>query len=100
MLILPGVLLIVALLLLYLNEYRQKRKLQTKIDLLKPMIESVENIQDILYYCETQPKLKYLYLSPNIGDFLKGSWADHVKKPEMIFDIVHPNEYEVLMKKN
>ena len=99
MLIFLGVLLIVALLLLYLNEYRQKRKLQTKIDLLKPMIESVENIQDILYYCETQPKLKYLYLSPNIGDFLKGSWADHVKKPEMIFDIVHPNEYEVLMKK-
>lgn len=99
MLIILGSLLIVGLLLLYLNENRQKRKLQTDIDLLKPMIESVENIQDILYYCETQPKLNYFYLSPNIGDFLQGSWEEHIKNPDMIFDIVHPNDYEVLMKK-
>lgn len=91
--------LIFGLLLLYLKEFNGKLKLQQNINLLKPMIEMAENIQDILYYCETYPKLNYLYLSPNIGTILGESLEEHLQNPDLIFDIVHPDDYDTLMKK-
>ena len=61
------------------------------------MIEAVENIRDMLYYCETDPKLNYLYLSPTVKTLLGPSMLEeHLQNPELIFDIVHPDDYETL----
>lgn len=92
-------LIAIFLFVLYICEYRKRQSLLRKTNLLKPLIATAENIQDILYYCETKPSLNYLYLSRNIGDFLQGSWEDHMKNPEMIFDIVHPDDYDILLQK-
>lgn len=40
--------------------YGKQTKLQRQVNYLKPLVETVENIRDILYYCETVPKLNYL----------------------------------------
>lgn len=62
--------ILIGLLLFCMNLYNQKSKLQQQVDYYKPMIETVENSRDILYYCETVPKLNYLYLSPTVNDLL------------------------------
>ena len=89
----------IVLLLLCLNFYHQKKMLQQKIDFLKPMVETVENIRDIVYYCETEPKLNYLYLSPAINVLGPNTWEEHLQDPEVIFEVVHPDDREILMKK-
>lgn len=87
------------LLLLYFCEFRKKLVLRKNIKYLKPMVEMLENFQDIVYYCETYPKLNYLYLSPNIDKLLQCNLEEHLKNPEKIFDIVHPDDHEILKKK-
>lgn len=98
--ILFGSLLILGLSLLCLILYKQKSKLQQKLDFFKPMIETVENARDILYYCETTPKLNYLYLSPSVNELLGPKTLEtHLQDPEMIFEIVHPDDKNTLIKK-
>lgn len=95
-----GIIIIIVLLLTWINLYRAKLKLQKKLDFYKPMVEMVENIHDTLYYCETYPKLNYLYLSTTINNhFGPNAWEEHLQNPEKIFEIVHPDDYEILMKK-
>ena len=57
--------ILIGLLLLCMNLYSQNSKLQQRLNYYEPMVKTVENVRDILYYCETVPKLNYLYLSPN-----------------------------------
>lgn len=64
------------------------------------MIETTEGIRDMLYYCEVYPKLKYLYLSPSIDSNLgPNSLEKHLNNPDKIFDIVHPDDHDILRKK-
>lgn len=92
--------IIIGFLLICLRLHYQKSKLQQKVELLEPLVESVENIRDILYYCETDSKLKYLYLSPTINNLLgPNALSDHLQDPDKIFEIVHPDDYEILEKK-
>lgn len=96
--ILSSIVLILAI--AHVRLYLQKIKLQKKKELLEPMVEAVENIKDILYYCETTPKLRYIYLSPNI-DLIFGhnTWKDHIDNPDIVFDMVHPDDYDILIEK-
>lgn len=72
--------IIIGLLQICIRLHYQKSKLQQKVELLEPLVESVENIRDILYYCETFPKLKYLYLSPTVNNLLgANALRDHVQ---------------------
>jgi len=85
---------------LYVEEYRKRRTLQEKIDYMRPIVNTMENVQDFIYYCETYPKLNYLYLSPSVDKELDNrSLEDHLKNPEIIFDLVHPEDHEILMRK-
>lgn len=94
------VIIIIGLLLICLRLYYQKTKIQQKVELLEPLVESVENIRDLLYYCETVPKLKYRYLSPAVDNLIgPNSLRDHLQNPNKIFEIVHPDDYEILVKK-
>ena len=80
--------------------YMQKVNFSKKISLLQPMVESVENIRDVLYYCETHPEFKYQYLSPTIDDLLgPGTLEAHLRDPRAIYDLVHPEDYALLEAK-
>ncbi|MER2030889.1 MAG: sensor domain-containing diguanylate cyclase [Solibacillus sp.] len=93
-----GILICLSVICIHLQN--EKAKLQQKIDLFKPMIETTEGIRDILYYCEVFPKLKYLYLSPSIDSNLgPNSLEQHLENPEIVFDIVHPDDLDTLKKK-
>lgn len=95
-----GGLLIIVLSLLCLLLYKQKSKLQQKLNFFKPMIETAENARDILYYCETVPKLNYLYLSPSVNELLGPNTLEtHLQNPETIFEIVHPDDKNTLIQK-
>lgn len=80
--------------------YMQKVNFSKKLTLLQPMVESVENIRDVLYYCETHPEFKYQYLSPTIDDLLgPGKLEVHLRNPSAIYDLVHPDDYALLEAK-
>lgn len=92
--------ILICLIVLCIRLHNEKAKLQRKIDLFKPMIETTEGIRDIVYYCEVYPKLKYLYLSPNLDSILgPNSLEKHLKNPDKIFGIVHPDDLDILRKK-
>lgn len=59
----------------------------------------LENVRDIVYYCEV-PALRYHYLSPVMKTwFGQKQFEEHLKNPDKIFEIVHPDDYDTLMKK-
>ncbi|MEK5078873.1 sensor domain-containing diguanylate cyclase [Solibacillus sp. FSL W7-1436] len=92
--------ILICLIVLCIRLYNEKATLQQKIDLYKPMIETTEGIRDILYYCEVYPKLKYLYLSPSLESNLGPNILQkHLENPDLIFDIVHPDDIDILRKK-
>ena len=92
--------MVLLLLILCSYIYMQKLKLSKKISLLQPMVESVENIRDLLYYCETYPELKYHYLSPTVDDLLgPGTLQEHIHNPKAVYDLVHPDDYSLLEAK-
>ncbi len=95
-----AVLLIIGLIIACLQLNSKRVKLQQQMNQLSPMIQVVENSKDILYSIDTMPKLKYRYLSPVIDNILgPNSLKEHLKYPEKVFEIVHPDEYETLLKK-
>lgn len=75
-------------------------QLQKEVDIYNPLVEAGKNIRDIVYYCETVPKLKYRYLSPSVNNVIgPNTLEEHLKNPELIYDIVHPDDIEILKKK-
>ncbi|WP_255247463.1 sensor domain-containing diguanylate cyclase [Paucisalibacillus globulus] len=95
-----GVVIILALLLILTNLYRKKLELEKQVKYLKPLVETAENVRDILYYCETVPKLNYLYLSPTVNDIIgPNTLEEHTQNPEKIFELVHPEGSEILERK-
>lgn len=90
----------IGLLLTCLTLYNHNKKLQQKVNYLQPIVETVENVRDIIYYCETVPKLNYRYLSSTVNELIgPNTLEEHLLNPEKIFDIVHPDDREILMKK-
>ena len=95
-----AVLLIIGLIIVCLQLNLMRIKLQQQMNRLSPMIQVVENAKDILYYCDTKPKLKYGYLSPVVDNMLgPNSLKEHLKYPDKLYEIVHPDDYEILLKK-
>lgn len=75
-------------------------ELQQQIKHLNPMLQTVDNSKDILYFCEVKPKLKYRYLSPVIETFLGiNSLEEHLKNPNLFFEIIHPDDYRIAVEK-
>ena len=67
-----AILLIIGLIIACLRLNSKRIKLQQQLNQLTPMIQVVENSKDVLYFCDTKPKLKYRYLSPVIDIY---SWT-------------------------
>lgn len=73
---------------------------QQQVQYVSPMIQAVENAKDILYYCETKPRLRYRYLSPAVDHILgPHSLEEHINNPYYIYEIVHPDDYHIYEKK-
>ncbi|MFJ8264015.1 diguanylate cyclase domain-containing protein [Rummeliibacillus sp. NPDC094406] len=95
-----AVVLLVGIFIVCLKLNSMRLKLQQQMKHLTPMIQVVENAKDILYYCDTKPKLKYRYLSPVIDNILgPNSLKEHLHCSDKIYEIVHPDDYETLLKK-
>ena len=76
------------------------RRLQRRLDYLKTIEHLVENSKDIIYYCEVKPAMKYRYISPAIKKLLSPTLIeDCIKNPRIAFDIIHPDDYHILVKK-
>ena len=95
-----SVLLVVLIIVILLLNFKRS-KLQQEVDSVIPMLEVVENLKDIMYYCELKPNLKYRYLSPVVDQFFgEGAMQEHIKNPSIIFrDLVHPDDRHILVKK-
>lgn len=78
--------------------YFHLTQLRQQIDYLKPLIDTVENVKEIIYYCET-PQLKYRYLSPAVNQFGPHVYDEHMKDPYKIFEMVHPEDHVKLENK-
>ncbi|QCR34253.1 sensor domain-containing diguanylate cyclase [Lysinibacillus sp. SGAir0095] len=79
-------------------QYYQLAKRKEQLDYVKPLIETVKNVKDIIYYCET-PQLKYRYLSPGVNQLGPNTHDEHMKNPYKILEIVHPEDREKLENK-
>ena len=90
------VLIIVSILLNF-----KRLRLQQQVDSIIPMLEVVENLKDIMYYCELKPHVKYRYLSPVVDQFFgEGATQEHLENPGIIFsNLVHPDDRHILVKK-
>lgn len=94
------VMMMIVLLLVCAMLFLRITQLQKEVDIYNPLVEAGKNIRDIVYYCETVPKLKYRYLSPSVNNVIgPNTLEEHLKNPELIYDIVHPDDIEILKKK-
>lgn len=85
---------IIALLLLFI--FLQHKKICAS----KNILTSVNAMRDILYCIDLTPTFKYRYLSTSINEQMgKGSYELHMKNPNIVFDIVHPDDLQILEKK-
>ncbi|AOV09074.1 hypothetical protein BI350_03710 [Sporosarcina ureilytica] len=76
------------------------KRLKQRIDYLKTIEHLVENSKDIIYYCEVKPEFKYRYISPAIETLLSPTLIeDSMKNPRRAFEIIHPDDYHILVKK-
>lgn len=63
-------------------------------------IHVVENTKDFIYYYQLHPKRGYKYLSPSAEHFFgEGSIERAFNDPDVPFNEVHPDDYEILIKK-
>lgn len=63
-------------------------------------VNIVENSKDFIYYCTIYPKLEFQYISPSAEYFLgKGTIARSFLDPKTPFYDIHPDDYDVLVKK-
>lgn len=75
------------------------RQMKREMEKLNIILETVENVKEIIYYCDI-PDLQYRYLSPVVETILgPNTLQEHLDNPNKIFEIVHPDDYELLMKK-
>lgn len=85
-------------LLMYMKYEKAKRK--TGFENEKRIFQLVESSKDIIYYYEIKPELRHRYISPSIEHFLgKGILEEAYKNPNLPLELVHPDDYEILLKK-
>jgi diguanylate cyclase (GGDEF)-like protein/PAS domain S-box-containing protein len=63
-------------------------------------VHVVENTTDFIYFAQVYPEIKYKYLSPSAENFFgEGSIASAYKSADVAFRDVHPDDYDILIKK-
>lgn len=86
------------LMLLYILRMRMKWKLKYQKE--NSIFQLVESSKDIIYYFEVKPKFIPRYASPSVDVFLgKGMLARLYSNPNTPLEMVHPDDFELMMKK-
>jgi diguanylate cyclase (GGDEF)-like protein/PAS domain S-box-containing protein len=77
-----------------------KAKAREKWENEKRIYDLVESSRDIIYYYEVKPERRFRYLSPSIEKVLgPGIVSESYKNPNISFDLIHPEDYEILSNK-
>ena len=67
---------------------------------MKSLINYLEKMNDIFYCCDINPQFKYHFLTPSINKYFgKYTKKAHLQNPELIFDMVHPDDRHLLEAK-
>lgn len=90
----------VGIIVIALFFYRWKKREKRLKERHDNFIHVVENTKDFIYYYQLYPTRGYQYLSPSAEHFFgKGSIERAFKDPDVPFNDVHPDDYEILIKK-
>ncbi|WP_432354404.1 sensor domain-containing diguanylate cyclase [Sporosarcina sp. A2] len=64
------------------------------------LVHLIEDSKDVVYYFQIEPEYKFIYLSQALDTFLgKGTRIAGLKNPHIPFNLVHPDDRELLFKK-
>src|SRR6056297_2142298 len=64
---------------------------------LDPIIKTMlDRCQDIIYYLQTQPEMKFLYINEAATKITGYTPSDHYQNPNLGFEIVHPDDRHIL----
>ena len=86
------------ILLIYIKYEKMKWKNTFKHK--NTIFQLVERSKDIIYYYELKPAYKHRYTSPSVENLLgKGTLDALENNPDTPFDIIHPDDYEIMYKK-
>ncbi len=90
--------ILTGMLLLYMKHEKEKRQARAIDESV--ICQLAERSKDILYYCEVKPDYRYRYISPSVEDFMgKGMLEKLDENPHIPFELIHPDDYETLVKK-
>ena len=93
-----GIVVGMIILLIYLKY--EKVKWKEKFEHESRISQLVERSKDIIYYYELKPEYKHRYTSPSVEHFLgNGTLAALENDSNTPFDIIHPDDYEIMYKK-
>lgn len=63
----------------------------------KHIIEAVNTMKDIIYWCDLNPNISYRYLSKSVDIQLGNGTRDkHLKYPDTIFETIHPEDRHLM----
>lgn len=92
--------IVVGIIVIALFFYRWKKREKRLKERHDNFIHVVENTKDFIYYYQLYPTRGYQYLSPSAEHFFgKGSIERAFNDPDVPFNDVHPDDYEILIKK-
>lgn len=92
--------LLIGLLVNFILVLKWKRQRTLLTESHQRFVHLVETPTDFIYYARVSPKVKFEYLSPSAENFFgEGSNADAYVSSDVVFKDIHPEDYEILMKK-
>lgn len=92
--------LLVGLLIFKIFLKFERKKLKTKFENEKTILQLVESSKDIIYHYQVKPERKFKYISPSLDLTLGvGSVKRSYEDADDVFRRIHPDYYETLYKK-
>jgi diguanylate cyclase (GGDEF)-like protein/PAS domain S-box-containing protein len=92
--------LIVGIIILQLVQKFSIAKWKMQFEDNKRILQLVESSQDLVYFFELKPELKFRYVSPSIEKMLGPNLVEEsYKNPLLPFDYIHPDDHDILYEK-
>lgn len=92
--------MIVGMIILLIHNKYEKTKWKNTFNHKNTIFQLVERSKDIIYYYELKPVYKHRYTSPAVEHLLgKGTLEALENNPDTPFNIIHPDDYEIMYKK-
>jgi diguanylate cyclase (GGDEF)-like protein/PAS domain S-box-containing protein len=59
------------------------------------LVDTIEKSKDLLFKYQLKPEMKFIYVSPSIERVLGHSHSDFYTDPQLVFNIVHPEDAHI-----